>query len=226
MSQWRLLLGMATAGLDRLRASGHPVPGWVLGGGTGLMLHTGHRLSKDIDAFITDPQYLSVLSPRLAGEDIWNCKTYYEATNHLKLVYSEGEIDFIVAAAITDLPPERKVVDADRPKADTPHTIDVEHPVEIALKKLTYRGSLLKVRDIFDIAVVDSGFRDLLYDNLRHVSRLKPGILARMAGISEDFCREELAELDIADKWRPTADTCLTRMREIAENIPEMKRTP
>ena len=70
------------------------------------MLHTRHRLSKDIDAFITDPQYLPILSPRLGGEDIWSCETYSEAANHLKLVYPEGEIDFIVAAPITGLASE------------------------------------------------------------------------------------------------------------------------
>ena len=69
------------------------------------MLHAGHRLSKDIDAFITDPQYLSILSPRLEGEDIWACDTYAEAANHLKLVHPEGEIDFIVATSVTDLVP-------------------------------------------------------------------------------------------------------------------------
>jgi hypothetical protein len=45
----------------------------VLGGGTALMICAGHRLSKDIDAFIDDPQYLTFLSPRLAGEAIWAC---------------------------------------------------------------------------------------------------------------------------------------------------------
>ncbi len=64
------------------------------------MLHAGHRLSKDIDAFITDPQHLTFLSPRLAGEDTWACDTYAEEANHLKLVYPEGEIDFIVAAPV------------------------------------------------------------------------------------------------------------------------------
>jgi hypothetical protein len=32
--------------------------------------------------------------------------------------------------------------------------INIEHPVETALKKLHYRGNMLKVRDIFDIDVV------------------------------------------------------------------------
>ncbi len=109
------------------------------------MLHTRHRLSKDIDAFITDPQYLPILSPRLGGEDIWSCETYSEAANHLKLVYPEGEIDFIVAARITGLDFEKAKAISDE-QGGRSVQITVEHPVEIAIKKLFYRAGLLKVR--------------------------------------------------------------------------------
>jgi hypothetical protein len=185
------------------------------------MLYTGHRLSKDIDAFIDDPQYLAILSPRLSGESVWRCEAFSESANHLKLTYPEGEIDFIVAYAITDLPAERKSIDPDNAKANAqPAVVDVEHPVEIVLKKLLHRGSFLKVRDLFDIAVVDSRDHVLLRDNLRHVAHLKQGILARLSNISEEFCRKELAELDIAKGWRSVGDSCLEKVREIAESIP------
>lgn len=100
------------------------------------MIHTGHRLSKDIDAFIDDPQYLSSLSPRLAGEEVWQCQAYDEAANHLRLTYPEGEIDFIVAGPITGLSTERKTIDLSDLKPGLAYQIDVEHPVEIAIKKL------------------------------------------------------------------------------------------
>ncbi len=164
------------------------------------MVHTGHRLSKDIDAFIADPQYLSFLSPRLGGEGIWNCETFDEAANHLKLIHPEGEIDFIVARAVTDLPTELKTIPPDESTAaGRPVSIDVEHPVETAIKKLAYRGSMLKARDIFDIAVVNSIHPDTLGDNLGHVAHLKGPIVARLSAISADFARQELAELDIAE---------------------------
>jgi hypothetical protein len=44
-----------------------------------------HRFSKDVDAFIDDPQYLSYLSPRLA-EEAWGADAYQESANHLKLM--------------------------------------------------------------------------------------------------------------------------------------------
>jgi hypothetical protein len=78
LPNWRLLLDRTVGGLARLKAKGQPVPPWTLGGGTALMLHTGHRLSKDIDAFIDDPQYLTILSPRLGGEGVWECAAFEE----------------------------------------------------------------------------------------------------------------------------------------------------
>jgi Nucleotidyl transferase AbiEii toxin, Type IV TA system len=214
LSQWQRLLDRAVDGLDRLRKADQPVPAWVLGGGTALMLHAGHRLSKDIDIFIQDPQYLSFLSPRLGGEDIWNCDTFEEAAHHLKLVFPEGEIDFIAAAPITNVPSETKSVDMTDIGPHGSHIVDVEHPVEIALKKLIYRGRMLKVRDVFDIAVVDHYFPELLRSNLGHVMD-KAGILARLNGISEKFFRLELNELDISQSWRREADTCLSRVTAI-----------
>lgn len=183
------------------------------------MVHTGHRLSKDIDAFITDPQFVSILSPRLGGEDIWACDTYDEAANHLKLVYPEGEIDFIVAVPITDLLAEAVTIPGEQGGKSA--EIAVEHPVETALKKLVYRAGLLKVRDIFDIAVIDSLHHDLLGANLHYASGVKKGVLARLANLSEDYCRQELAELDIQDGWKHLADECLALTRKVIASIPD-----
>ena len=142
LSQWRLLLGRTIGGLALLREKGSAVPDWILGGGTALMLHTGHRLSKDIDAFITDPQYLPILSPRLGGESVWACETYAEAANHLKLVFPDGEIDFIVATPITELASEAMTIPDEQGSLSV--QIEVEHPVEIALKKLVYRAGRIE----------------------------------------------------------------------------------
>ena len=182
------------------------------------MLHTGHRLSKDIDAFISDLQYIPILSPRLGGEDVWACDTYDESPNHLKLVYPEGEIDFIVAAPITDLACESMRIPDEQDDEST--EIEVEHPVEIALKKLFYRAGSLKVRDIFDIAVVDSLHHDLLRSNLRHASHVKRDILTRLANLPGDYLSQELAELDIQENWKRLADECLARTTTVIESIP------
>jgi hypothetical protein len=193
----------------------------VLGGGTALMIHAGHRISKDIDAFIEDPQHLPFLSPRLAGEGVWGCEAYEESANHLKLIFPEGEIDFIVASRLTNLATELKTIDVGGFGTTASHKINVEHPVEIAIKKLLYRGAMLKVRDIFDIAVVDALFPDLLRANLDRVAHLKPAIIARLDGVSEDYLHLEISELDIAEKWRTEAVLCRNRVSAIIAAIPD-----
>jgi len=203
-------------GLDRLRETGSPILDWKLGGGTGLMIHIGHRFSKDIDAFIDDPQYLAFLSPRLGGENVWPCEAYEESANHLRLVFPEGEIDFIVAAAVTGLASERKSIET---RPGLYRSVDLEHPVEIALKKLRYRGRLLKVRDVFDIATVDALFGSSLRENLGYVANMKSEIVARLDGISDAFLKAELAELDIADAFQAGATECLLRVRQMVESV-------
>jgi hypothetical protein len=60
---------------------------------------------------------------------------------------------------------------------------------------------------------------DLLGRNLHHVSHLKREIMARLTGISDEFMRKELRELDIADEWRSVADNCLDQVREAIGGI-------
>ncbi|CDX53062.1 conserved hypothetical protein [Mesorhizobium plurifarium] len=77
------------------------------------------------------------------------------------------------------MPTARKIIDLSELSQGLSRSIEIEHPVEIALKKLNRRGTLLKVREIFGIAVVDHLFPDVLQDNLRFVSHLKAAIGTR-----------------------------------------------
>jgi hypothetical protein len=52
------------------------------------------------------------------------------------------------------------------------------------------------------------------------VAHLKTGIVARLADVSDKFLHLELDELAISEGWRKNADTCLERVRKIAEAIP------
>lgn len=63
---WQTLLAHAFTLLDEIGRRGISDPFWTFGGGTALMLRHGHRLSKDIDIFVPDPQYLGFVSPRLS----------------------------------------------------------------------------------------------------------------------------------------------------------------
>lgn len=64
---WEALLPRALALIDEIgRHGGITRPFWTLGGGTVLMFRHRHRLSKDIDVFVPDPQYLGFVTPRLS----------------------------------------------------------------------------------------------------------------------------------------------------------------
>jgi Nucleotidyl transferase AbiEii toxin, Type IV TA system len=202
-------------GFDELGRRGQPVPDWILGGGTALMIFADHRLSKDIDAFIDDPQYLAMLSPDTT--DVWACSVWDRATNYLKLKYPEGEIDFIVTAAISTLPAVEQTIDLN----DSRPLVRLDVPAEIALKKLHYRATMLKARDIFDIAVIDATSGDILSAHLHEVADKKSDLLRRLDGMKEDYLRDELAELDIRPRWEKQKETCLETVKALVARIPE-----
>ncbi|MDZ7695585.1 MAG: nucleotidyl transferase AbiEii/AbiGii toxin family protein [Deltaproteobacteria bacterium] len=115
---------------------------WTLGGGTGLFLSLRHRISYDIDIFMEDPRTLK----RIAGDprvrqisDNWQFPG-----NYLKLVRSEGEIDFILASSITE--------DCFFAYDFKGLSIRVETPSEIIAKKIRHRGHAVTIRDLFDFA--------------------------------------------------------------------------
>jgi hypothetical protein len=61
---WETLFQRALVLIDDARERGLPVDEWTFGGGTVLMRRHRHRLSKDIDIFINDPQFVGFFSPR------------------------------------------------------------------------------------------------------------------------------------------------------------------
>jgi predicted nucleotidyltransferase component of viral defense system len=143
---WTGLLGHAFKLIDDIHSNGIKDPFWTFGGGTVLMLRYQHRMSKDIDIFVPDPQYLGFVSPRLSdiAEEISN--DYVEGNGFVKLIRPEGEIDFVASPNLTDSPFEvwqllgRKV--------------RVETAAEIVAKKLWHRGDRVTARDLFDLSLV------------------------------------------------------------------------
>ncbi len=141
---WKILLREALACIDTLPRSLEPV--WSFGGGTVLMLHYEHRMSKDIDIFIRDAQYLTFLSPRLNDRVAALSEDYDEQSTFLKLRISPGEIDFIVAPTLTSPGWEKWCFEG--------RVLRKETPAEVGAKKVFYRASELKVRDVLDLAFV------------------------------------------------------------------------
>ena len=155
----------------------------------------------------------------MGGEAIWGADAYNEAGHYVKLRYLEGEIDFIVSRAITDIEPHRLSVDGNVQDAIPTYVVSIEHPVEIALKKLWHRGPELKIRDVFDIAVVAKHHGSLLISNLHHVRSKKVAIADRLSRIDEGFFRASMDELDILPAYAGTAKSALANVRDLLERI-------
>jgi hypothetical protein len=140
---WPRALDLMTH-LERVTAN----PPWTFGGGTVLMLRFDHRVSKDIDIFVPDPQYLGYVNPRLGGPAEELTSEYEENAHFIKLQLRGGEIDVVVGAPLTD--PNVEIVEFEgRP-------IRVETSAEIIAKKMWHRGDQAKARDLFDLCSVQS----------------------------------------------------------------------
>jgi hypothetical protein len=97
----------------------------------------------------------------------------------------------------------------------------VEPPPEIALKKMHRRATMLKPRDIFDIAVVKKIDGGLLIANLDKIASKKDDLVRRLASIRVDYLKADLAELDIQPGWEHEQETCLETVRSLVAQIPK-----
>ena len=142
---WSEILEQAYGIFDNLDEKGFGTPPFSLGGGTVLMFKFKHRLSKDIDLFGYDAQWLSAISPRLNEYTAVLATDYSEQANSIKIVTDKGDIDFIIAADITHPVAREKAMLAGR-------FMEIDPISEILAKKLYYRAAFFKARDIYDLS--------------------------------------------------------------------------
>jgi hypothetical protein len=119
-------------------------------------------------------------NPRFARRGCFRFQHDIPNSHYLKLKYPEGEIDFIVSAPISSLPPIEKQIDLTGIRKGSKPTIRLDPPAEIALKKLHYRATMLKPRDVFDISVIHAIDGDVLIANLHEVTEKKNDLLRRL----------------------------------------------
>jgi len=143
---WQDLLEHAFLLVDEIAVHGIQNPFWTFGGGTVLMLRYRHRISKDIDIFVPDPQYLGYVSPRLSDVAQSVSDQYAEGPGYIKLLRPEGEIDFVASPNLTSDPFDVWEL--------LGRQIKVETSAEIVAKKLWHRGDRATARDLFDLALV------------------------------------------------------------------------
>ena len=148
-------------------------PFWTFGGGTVLMFHYDHRVSKDIDIFVSDPQYLGYLTPRLSDKAADLTTNYVEdASSYVKLQFEEGEIDFVAASNLLEDAWELWEIHG--------RVVRVERPAEIIAKKMFHRGHLATPRDLFDLCAVAERDPDALRAAAPFLVRYRDEFLQRI----------------------------------------------
>ena len=191
VSEWPVLFELATEVFARTREATRSEIDWSFGGGTALLLTIDHRESHDIDLFLADPQLLAFLNPATQGYPLSRHPDSYggDGTRSLRLVYREGEIDFICCLPITESPANTEVVRG--------QTVALETPAEIIAKKVYYRGTSLQPRDMFDLAAVAEAFGDgYVVDALRQCGPSPCSAALRNANRADpDFVKKIISQL-------------------------------
>lgn len=196
---WEILFQRAIELIDSVSESGTTLEDWSFGGGTVLMRRHHHRISKDIDIFILDPQYLGYLTPRLSTKAESLTQNYVEQHAFVKLFFPEGEIDFIVAGPLTPEPTVTENLFG--------RNVLVETSTEIIAKKIWHRGEEFTARDIFDLAMVAENEPAAL-QSIRPVLRSRRDPVLERISAHEATLRETFAALEVLDYGR-SFDECV-----------------
>ena len=187
-----------------------------MGGGTILMLNYHHRLSKDVDIFVSNTQYFNGLSPKLndVAED---ADFYQEGERFISLSYPEGKIDFVKAFQVSDYLPTLKHV--------FNQNIFVDDDIEIVTKKVFFRGASLHPRDLYDLATVYLGPRrselvnalinipEQLQEFHDALQRVGPGF-----SFSEDYGLDLVLDIPLGLKGREV-DICIDLCNEVRKSL-------
>jgi len=174
---WRQLFCKARAILADQNIS---LNDWTFGGGTALALFLHHRVSIDVDIFLSDAQLLTLLTPRLNNNVAGGVSDYTEGSSFLKLKYPEGEVDFIIAPFLTRHPWVLMELEGEKARVETPE--------EIIIKKLFYRAETLRARDVVDTAAVFTARRENLLE-------AAPVLVPRLAALQRRWAKLQLVFL-------------------------------
>ena len=187
---------------------------WTFGGGTAMMLQIDHRESRDIDIFLSDPQQLPFLDPQKQDFEfeIEPDACEGDGARSLKLVFANiGEIDFIVAPALTSSPTTQATIEGE--------TVLLETIPEIITKKIYYRAASTKPRDIFDIAAAGKQHKDALIKELRSYRDQVTQALTTIDRLNADFVNDAIADLAIKEPYKEIAKAAIPRSKEILRAV-------
>lgn len=200
-SEWRRLFRITVDLIDQLRenAGGYDFE-WSFGGGTAMMIQIGHRESHDIDVFLDDPQLLGFIDPSRSRVRFELMPSDYHGagSKFQKFAFENlGEIDFIVAGPLTATPFQMREVEG--------RTVLLETIPEIIAKKVYYRGSEAKPRDIFDIAAAARTQLEPMVNALRAFPGQASRTRDRLERLNPEFVGRAIAQLMIMPDYEASA---------------------
>ena len=209
LSAWEALFARALLILNSAADGGANVGEWSFGGGTALMLRFSHRVSRDIEIFVPDPELLGVLSPRLNAAAEALTWSYVEYANFIRLYFPEGEIDFVASASLAPDP-----VSAMRILG---REVPVETPAEIIAKTIWRRAASFTARDVFDLACVAEREPAALL-RIQDILAARRTVLLQRLEEREEALREDFAALEVID-YRPEFDDCIAVIAQVLARI-------
>lgn len=207
LNAWEILFRRALEIIDSVAASGTRFDDWSFGGGTVLMRRYRHRVSKDVDLFVPDPQYLGYVSPRLNDTAESLTSKYLETAISLKLFFPEGEIDFIASAPLTQEPTVDETILGRR--------VRVETTAEILARKVWHRGQEFTARDIFDFALIATREPGAI-DSIRPILRERREIIRTRIATGAKALRTAFSGLDTLE-FKPGFDECVRTVEEVLD---------
>jgi hypothetical protein len=175
-----------------------------------MMLQIDHRESHDIDIFLPDPQFLAYLDPQKRDFEFDVRPTEYDGdgTRFLKLAFDEiGQIDFIVGPSMTPSPTMRRTIEGE--------IVDLENVPEIITKKIYYRGTNIRPRDIFDIAAAAETHAASVVKALRSRPVEVAKTLMALDRLNPDFVNAAIADMAITGPYKSIARTAIERAKAI-----------
>jgi predicted nucleotidyltransferase component of viral defense system len=207
---WKDLLPHALSIIEDIKNHGTPDPFWTFGGGTVLMFRYQHRLSKDIDIFVPDPQYLGFVTPRLSDVAAAVSADYVEdQSSYVKLIRPEGEIDFVASPNLIEAPFEIWNIDGQH--------IRVETAVEIVAKKLWHRGHRATARDLFDLSLVIEREPEALAKAAKFLRKNAEQFISQIASRAS-VLKAQFAEIDVLN-YRPSYDEAAQRATKFLKSL-------
>jgi len=221
-SEWRRLFHIAVDLIDQLRENigGHGFE-WSFGGGTAMMIQIGHRESHDIDIFLDDPQLLGFIDPSRSRLrfDLVPSEYQGDGLRFQKFAFENvGEIDFIVAGALTPAPFETREVQG--------RAVRLETVPEIIAKKVYYRGSDATPRDIFDIAAAARSQLEPVVIALRAFPEQVSKTRERLEKLNPEFVDRAVAQLMIMPDYEASATDCLDAALAVLDEVFSSTKEP